>query len=293
MIGLYYDKFTILGGDLRNLALAEHLRADGKMAAVYGFEKQGARSLPLSMPLAQMLNDAEVIVGATPCCSSPGILNAPFHKGQLEAETVLPMLRAGQIFFAGRISKAFAEQVEAQGVKVFDILEREEMAVLNAIPTAEGVIQLAFERMKITLHSANALVLGYGRIGKILAKMLQGIGAKVHVSARKPSDIALLRSYGHEFVPYDALERKLGQMDVIFNTVPQIVLDRSNLRFVHKQCVLIDMASRPFGIDFNASKDEKLEVVWAPSLPGKVAPVTAARYMQETIYNILQEQEGM
>ena len=287
---MYYDKFAIIGGDFRNLALAEHLRADGKTAAVYGFEKQKPPLSPI--PLAQLLNETEVIIGATPCCASPGILNAPFHDGRLEVEAVLPMLRSGQILFAGRIPKEVAAPAHACGVKVFDILEREEMAVLNAIPTAEGAIQLAFERMKITLHGANALILGYGRIGKILAKMLQGIGAKVYVSARKLSDAALLRSYGHEFVPYDAMENNLGQMDVIFNTVPQIILDRSNLRFVNKQCVLIDMASRPFGIDFDASKDEKLEVVWAPSLPGKVAPVTAARYMRETIYNILKEEEG-
>ena len=276
---------------MRNLALAEHLRADGKTAVVYGFEKQKT-PMPPPMPLAQILKEAEIVIGATPCCSSPGILNTPFHGGAIEAEAVLPLLHSGQMFFAGRIPPEIAAAALVRGVKVFDILEREEMAVLNAIPTAEGAIQLALERMKITLHNANALIIGYGRIGKILAKMLQGIGVNVHVSARKLSDAALLRSYGHSFVPYDELERNLGRMDVIFNTVPQIILDRSNLRFVNKQCVLIDMASRPFGIDFDASKDEKLEVVWAPSLPGKVAPVTAARYMQETIYNILSEQEG-
>jgi len=285
---LYYDKFAIIGGDLRNLALAEHLRADGKTAVVYGFEKQKP-PIAATAPLAQILQESEVVIGATPCSSSPDILNAPFHNGRLTAAAVLSMMREKQIFIAGRIPQTLLDMAAARGIKVCDILEREEMAILNAIPTAEGAIQLAFERMKITLHGANALILGYGRIGKILAKMLQGIGARVYVAARKPQDAAALRSFGHIHVPYDALDRHLGQMDVIFNTVPHMILDRTNLKFVHRQSVLIDMASRPFGIDFEASKEEKLDVVWAPSLPGKVAPVTAARYMQETIYSILQE----
>ena len=285
---MYYDKFAVIGGDLRNLALAEHLRADGKTTDVYGFEKQKPPQMPTA-PLVQILQESEVVIGATPCCSNPDVLNAPFHSGRLVADSVLAMMHPNQIFIAGRIPAHLMAQAAARGIRAVDILEREEMAILNAIPTAEGAIQLAFERMKITLHGANALILGYGRIGKILAKMLQGIGAHVYVAARKPQDAAALRGYGHHYVPYETLERQLGVMDVIFNTVPHIILNRTNLKFVSKHCVLIDMASRPFGIDFEASKEEKLDVVWAPSLPGKVAPVTAARYMQETIYSILQE----
>jgi len=285
------DTFVVLGGDMRGFHLAAAIRADGHQAFLYGFDK--LKQPPDCPPLETVLREARVVLGATPCCSSPDALNTPFHEGCLSAEAVLEHMRAGQVFIAGRVPVEIMQAMTARGVAVYDILAREEMAVLNAIPTAEGAIQLAMERLPITLHDADALVMGYGRIGKILAKMLQGIGARVHVAARKLSDAALLRSYGHSFVPFEKLDESLGRMDVIFNTVPQILLDRAKLQFVRKDCVLIDMASRPFGIDFDASKDAGLEVIWAPSLPGKAAPVTAARYIYETVRNILQEGEGM
>ena len=288
---MYYDRFAVVGGDLRNAALAAHLCNDGKTAVLYGFPRCNA-TVALADDLPALLAESEVVIGATPCCSSPNVLNAPFHSEQLAAADVLGMMRGGQILIAGRIPPDVMQLAAKSGIKAFDILEREEMAVLNAIPTAEGAIQLAFERMKITLHGSNALILGYGRIGKILAKMLQGIGANVFVAARRMADCAAIRSYGYQFVDYKALAQALGCADVLFNTVPQVILDKTNLRHVNKQCVLIDMASRPFGIDYDASKEEKLDVVWAPSLPGKVAPVTAAKYMQETIYRILEEMEG-
>ena len=64
------------------------------------------------------------------------------------------------------------------------------MTVLNAIPTAEGAIQIAMEEMPVTIHGSKAFVLGFGRVGETLAKMLNGIGAKTYVAARKHSDFA-------------------------------------------------------------------------------------------------------
>ena len=146
--------------------------------------------------------------------------------------------------------------------------------------------------MKITLHQSKAMVLGYGRIGKILCKMLHGIGAHVHAVVRQYSDAAIVRSFGYTPIFFNNLQENLCNMDVIFNTVPSIILDKNNLKFIQKDCVIIDMASKPFGVDYEASKGEGLKVMWASSLPGKVAPVTAADYIKETVYNILSELEG-
>ena len=282
--------FAIIGGDLRNLALASLLREDGKTVVLCGFDKQTGAP---ERPIGEIIAAADIILGATPCLSSPDTLNAPYAAERIDADAFISKLKRKQILIAGRIPATFAEAAAARGCLVRDILEREEMAILNAIPTAEGAIQLALERMKTTLHASNALVLGYGKIGRILAKMLQGIGAQVSVAARNPRDAAQLRSFGHMHIPFTALDTALPKMDVIFNTVPHILLDAHNLRYVAKHCVLIDMASRPFGIDFEASKAEGLEVVWAPSLPGRVAPVTAAQFIKETVYAILEETEAL
>ena len=49
------------------------------------------------------------------------------------------------------------------------------------------------------------------------------------------------------------------------------------------------MASKPGGVDLEAAAQLGVKVVWALSLPGKVAPVTAGRSIKTTIYNILHE----
>ena len=143
--------------------------------------------------------------------------------------------------------------------------------------------------MPITLHDCKALILGFGRIGKILAKMLQGLGVKVFVEARKYSDIAWIKSYGYKPVYINELGDYLGKMDVIFNTIPHIVLDANMLGKLKNDCLIIDLASKPGGVDFERAKGMGIKVIWALSLPGKVAPITAAKFIKETIYNILEE----
>jgi dipicolinate synthase subunit A len=194
-----------------------------------------------------------------------------------------------QVFIAGRISEKITHLAEIYNVYSIDILEREEMAVLNAIPTAEGAIQIAMEETPITLHNSNIMILGFGRIGKILAKMLDGIGANVFVEARKYSDIAWIRSLSYKPVYINELSDYLSKMDIIFNTIPSTILNLDLLKIINKDSLIIDLASKPGGVDFEKAKELGLKVIWALSLPGKVAPITAARFMKDTIYNIIEE----
>jgi dipicolinate synthase subunit A len=162
-------------------------------------------------------------------------------------------------------------------------MKLEELTVLNAIPTAEGAIQLAMQNSLVTLHDSNCLVLGFGRIGKILSKMLNGIGAKVYCEARKDQDIAWIKSYGYNAIKLDELDGSLNKFDFIFNTIPYLILDKKKLSIVKKDCLLIDLASKPGGIDFKEAENLGIQCLWALALPGKVAPKTAAKYIYDVI----------
>ena len=159
--------------------------------------------------------------------------------------------------------------------------------MLNAIPTAEGAIQIAMEKSKITLHGSKCLILGFGRIGKILAKMLIGIGADVYCEARKHSDIAWIKSYGYNAIDLTELDTYLNDFDFIFNTIPHLILDKDKLSLINKECVFIDLASKPGGIDFDEAKNLELQTEWALALPGKVAPRTSANYIYQIIKSII------
>lgn len=283
-------KYTIVGGDLRSVKLANLILADGNEVKIHGFgNAEFEVGLKEHEDLRTAIADADVVIGPLPCSNDNENLNAPFYSGRIHMNEVFKSMNKNQLFIAGRISDKIAHMAQVYNVYSIDILEREEMAVLNAIPTAEGAIQIAMEEMPITLHSCNALIMGFGRIGKILAKMLQGIGANVFVEARKYSDIAWIKSYGYTPVFLNDLGGVLGKMGVIFNTIPHIVLDGVMLTRIDAECLVIDLASKPGGVDFERAKNMGIKAIWALSLPGKVAPVTAANYMKETIYNIIEE----
>ncbi len=170
-----------------------------------------------------------------------------------------------------------------------DFLSRNDFAILNAIPTAEGAVQLAMEKTPQALRGRRALVIGYGRIGKLLAHALQGLGVRVAVAARKSEDFAWIRAMGCEELNTMQLQGKLSGFDLIFNTVPHLVLPYMRLVELKRDCLVIDLASKPGGVDFKAAEKLGLNVEWALSLPGKVAPESAAIYMRDTLYAILRE----
>ena len=283
-------KFSIVGGDLRSVKLADLMAQDGNKVNIFGFKNAGFElGIKESDDLIAAIDESDVVVGPLPCSNDNETLNAPFHSDKIYINDVFKIMSKNQLFIAGRISEKLIHLAQIYNVYSIDILEREEMAVLNAIPTAEGAMQIAMEEMPITLHDCNALILGFGRIGKILAKTLNGIGAKVFIEARKYSDIAWIKSYGYIPVFLSELENYLSKMDVIFNTVPHIILDNNMLSRISKDCLIIDLASKPGGVDFDSAKDLNIKVIWALSLPGKVAPITAAKFIKETVYNIIED----
>ena len=142
-----------------------------------------------------------------------------------------------------------------------------------------------------TLHSSNILILGFGRIGKTLANMLKGIGANVYCEARKNEDLAWIKTYGYEPITLDNLNENLNKFDIIMNTIPSLILKEKEINCLKKDCLLIDLASSPGGIDIKAAKENKIKTIWALALPGKVAPLTSAEFIRDTIYNILEKNE--
>lgn len=283
-------EYTVIGGDLRNVKLAEAIHSDGHCVNLFGFKNAGFSSeLQETDDLETAIASSDIIIGPLPCTSDNEMLNAPFHDKKIHISEVFNIMKKAQLFIAGRINGKIMQMAQAYNIRPIDILEREEMAVLNAIPTAEGAIQIAMEELPVTLNGSRVLILGYGRLGKVLAKMLSGLGAEVYVATRKYSDAAWLRAYGINSVYMDGLDRYLADMDLIINTIPDKVLDQAKLELIEKESLVIDLASKPGGVDFEKAGQIGIKVIWALSLPGKVAPVTAANYMKQTIYNILQE----
>ncbi|NLI57980.1 MAG: dipicolinate synthase subunit DpsA [Clostridium sp.] len=285
-------RYGVLGGDLRSVKLAELIKKQGDDVNIYGFGKiECDISCKEILKLDDLIKNTDIIIGPLPCSYDNETFNAPYHFEKIYIKEVFEKINKKQLFIAGKLSKEIVSIANSKDIKFFDLLKREEMAVLNAIPTAEGAIQIAMEEMPVTIHGSKALVLGFGRVGKTLAKMLDGIGAKTFVAVRKYSDIAWIKSYGYNAVPLNELGEHIENADVIFNSIPHLILGGDMLNRIRKDCLIIDLASKPGGVDFEKAKEYGIKTKWALSLPGKVAPLTAAGILKDTINNIISEQE--
>ena len=223
---------AFLGGDARMRLLAQMMAVEGY--DVCSWELSGA---PKPLALCDALK-AEIIV-----LPLPAEKNGYLSGTELTMERLLRVLRPEHRIFAGSISKDSSALARALGLNMTDYFTAEELSVRNAIPTAEGAIELAMKHTSVTLHGTPCLVLGFGRIGKLLAHDLSALGARVTVSARKLSDLAWIDAFGYAPLHTNRLSGTLGEFRVVFNTVPHSVLNETLLAELPPDCLLIELAS--------------------------------------------------
>jgi dipicolinate synthase subunit A len=290
---MYRRKYAVIGGDMRNVYLAELLKKDYQYVEIYGFEKSGKPWAIKNPPLDYVIDGARVIVGGIPLLSEGSYINTPLSRERLTLSEVIEKVPENSLFIAGKVSDNIKAQFAEKKVKCVDIVDREELAVLNAVPTSEGAVHILLQELPMTLMGSRILIVGYGRIGKILAKMLMGFGAEVWAAARKYSDLAWIEAQGLKPVPMHQLARYVSDMDAIINTAPALVITKEILEKTRSGCFLLDLASNPGGIDFKAAEAFGFKVNWALGLPGKIAPLTAGDIIRRTIYNIIEEEGGV
>ena len=285
-------EFAVVGGDLRTIKLAKILAKEGNMVYTYGLEKaeelKEIKNIIFCEKLIEAVKMVQVVIGPIPFSSDGININMPFSDGKLSIREFMHNLNA-KILIAGTIAPDVYELANDEYIEIVDIMKREELAVLNTIATAEGAIEIAIANTNKILHGSNVLVLGFGRIGKVLARKLAGLSTKVTCAARKEEDLAWIKAYGHKGININQIDKNLSEFDVIINTVPQMILTAEKLGYVKQECLLIDLASNPGGIDKKVAKEKGLQLIWALALPGKVAPTTTAEFINDTIYNILKE----
>mgnify|MGYP004600809561 FL=1 len=285
-------KFAIIGGDLRIIKLAKMLAREQNEIFVYGLEKaeelKNNPNIKQCESIKKAIQEVEIVIGPIPFSSNGKTINMPFSDKEVTIREMMHVINA-KVLIAGGITPEVYEMANDEYIEIIDIMKREELAVLNTIATAEGTIQIAIENTNKIVHGSEVLILGFGRIGKVLARKLAGLSAKVTCAARKDEDLAWIQAYGHKATNINTIGENLRQYDIIINTVPHIILNEERLQYVKNECLLIDLASNPGGIDKKAVKDNQLKFVWALSLPGKVAPTTSAEFIKDTIYNIIKE----
>lgn len=289
-------KVLFVGGDDRQLRAANRVAENGTQISVLGFSKENTNKMPDSVSLIENIDDNKfdytAVVLPLPYSSDGVNINAPQIKQKLPVEELLKKLPPKSCVLAGKCDSLLRKLAASRNITLIDYFDREDLQILNAVPTAEGAIQIAMQELPFTLHSSKCLIIGNGRIGKILAKMLHGIGTEVTVAARKRKDIVQAFAYGYKSISTGELYDVVGGFDVIFNTAPSLILDFDLLSRTRRDSLVIDLASKPGGVDFETARKMGIKVIWALSLPGKVAPHTAGDIIGRTIISILNELEA-
>lgn len=285
--------FAVLGGDERYAMLASMLAQDGYTVFAAGLDngiELTAGAVHTDALTAAAM--AQAVVLPMPPTLDGATLNAPLAQDPIELSPGLCELLRGVHVFVGLSSKLCGVSEAYGSLRYFDYTNEESFQIRNAQATAEGALAVAISNMPVTICGSKCLVAGFGRIGKLLASMLRSLGAEVMVAARKSSDFAYIESGGMTPVGYDRLNLAAGQLAVAINTVPAKVFGKDFLSKLNRSTVVIDLASKPGGVDFAAAQRLGIKTIHALALPGKYSPMTAAGIIKETVLAMIKEEQA-
>ena len=258
---------TVLGNSLRFDILCKKLSEAGHNVTRFNRTEE----------ITDTLNH-QVIILPIPTKAKDGFLNLPGEK-KITVENLINGTRKDALIISCNY--------EDTRRKIVDINKDEYFAHLNAVPTAEGAISIALKSKGITMYNSKCLIVGFGRIGKILAHRLDGLKADISVAARKPKDLALIKALGLKEIKTADLDKVLMDYDVIFQTVPSLVLNENVLKSLNKDCIIVELSSASAGTNLEKAKELGINVVNAGGLPEKTAPFTAGMILFESVIRII------
>lgn len=263
--------FAIIGGDLRMIKLAKMLAQEGKQINTYGLEKaeelKEVENIIFCEKIDKAFQEAKIVIGPIPFSKDGLVINSPFSQNSITVQEFIKPIKKDQIIIAGSMAPEVYELAKDSSDQMVDIMKREELAILNAISTAEGAIELMLQNTNQIIHGSHVLILGFGRIAKVLAKKLQGLSVNVTCAARKKEDLAWIKAYGYHVTNINELGENLQKYDIIVNTVPHLLLTQEKLQYIKQECLLMDVSSKPGGMDQEEVKRRNLKFIWGLALP--------------------------
>lgn len=251
------NKMMVLDGDKRQKFLYEILNKEG-----YDIQLCGEKEL------LEKGVDSKMLIGKTPF----------LDKEQI---SLLSQLKEGQIFLAGVISKEVKENLVKKGVVVFDFMKQQTVAIKNSVATAEGVVAEIILKSDGVIRESVITVLGYGICGKTITTLLKGMGANVIVCARKKETRIEARIIADEVCSMEEMELGLAKSDIVVNTIPDKIIEEKQLKILKKDCIIIDIASYPGGIDYEKAEDLGVRAYLCKGLPAIYSPKNSAQILYE------------
>lgn len=285
-------RVAVLGGDLRELILIRELLKQGAVVTAAGYpdlpDLAGVRHAAC---VVDAIREQDAVIAPMANTDEQGVIRTAFDAGArlILDDAAFQAIRPGTPLFIGVAKPIIEKLARSYDVRLIQLAEVDEIAILNSIPTAEGAIQRAMETLPVTLHGTRTAVVGFGRCGVTLARMLHGIGSRVCVVARDPGQRARAYEMGLDAFDLEELGEAVSSARAVFNTIPAGVLTRAVLERIPKDGVVIDIASAPGGTDFEAARELGLKAFLDLGIPGKAAPETAGAILGRIVPGLIRE----
>lgn len=262
---------------------------DERQAFAAGYIKNIGNAVSFAHTYTELKNQispADIIVLPLPLTRDGKHINSAPENGLITLEELIFLLREGMTVTGGMIDKDITQAIERKGVTLYDYYQSEALAIYNSVSTAEGVIYELIGNSNINLKGSKALVTGYGKAASAICNLLYSFGSEVVVTARSDRDLATAKIHNCKAVQLYDIHNLKCDFDFVVNTVPALVIDEKLISKLKKDCLMIEIASAPYGIDFDAAEKHGIRVIKAPSLPGRISPKSAGEVLAQTILNI-------
>lgn len=282
----------IIGGDARYLEIIEGLRKKGANVFLIGYEK-----ISFEHPTIFTCKHADADFSIMDAIILP--VHGTTNEGKVTSaysdedftlnKDMIDKTPTHCVIYTGTTNDFLNEAVANRKLEV--LFARDDIAIYNAIPTAEATLQLAIEHTDYTIHGSNVIVLGFGRVGFTVARLFKNVGANVTVCVRNSADVARISEMGMNPLFVTNLHQEIEHSELCINTVPHPLLDRNLITKMNPKTLVIDLASAPGGTDFESAKDRGIHAIHALGLPGKTAPKTAGQIIANTIISLMESIE--
>jgi dipicolinate synthase subunit A len=284
---------TVIGADLRQIYMIKSFYEKGYTVYTYGINNDLITDkIRKTSSLHEAISKSNILICPIPFSKDNkdiAFLNLYEDKN---VKHFMEELNSNHILFAGLIPDYLSSYCNRNKITHYDFMKMNDVAILNAIATAEGTIAEAIKRSSINLHGSKSLVLGFGRCAQILASKLKAFDVDIYVCARSKDDCAFATAYGYNSILLDNLENELNKFDFVFNTIPALILTKDKLEKLSPYVTIIDIASAPGGLDYKASESLNLNASLCSGLPGIYSPKSSGEILADVVENILIERSG-
>ncbi|MDG5789002.1 dipicolinic acid synthetase subunit A [Evansella sp. AB-P1] len=284
---------AIVGGDARQLEVIRKLsELDGKLSLI-GFDQLDDGFVGAKKQTFQTLDPSTVDAIILPISgmNQDGEVESIFSgEKTIFPENWLESTKKNTKLYTGISNERLKSMASDAKLELLELMERDDVAIYNSVPTAEGTIMMVIQNTDITIHNANIIVTGLGRVGMTIARTFKNLGGKVEVVANEPELRARALEMNMNSYPVESLPKCVRKADIIINTIPAKILTVDVLSRMPPHTLVVDIASKPGGTDFRYAEKRGIKALLAPGLPGIVAPKTAGQIIAKVLSTLLLEQ---